>query len=47
MASENKSLSKDLGTPIGIISGFLIIGAGIAIQQLRELVFGRNSTGFY
>ena len=37
MASENKSPSKDLGTPIGIISGFLIIGAGIAIQTVEGI----------
>ena len=37
MASENKSPSKDLGTPIGIISGFLIIGAGIAIQAVEGI----------
>jgi len=37
MASENKSPSKDLGTPIGIISGFLIIGAGIAVQTVEGI----------
>ena len=37
MASEKSKSGKDLGTPIGIISGFLIIGAGIAIQTVEGI----------
>ena len=47
MASEIRSQSKDLGTPIGIISGFLIIGAGIAIQTVEGISIWENSTGSY
>ena len=33
MASEKKSNGKDLGTPIGIVAGMIIILVGIYLQE--------------
>ena len=38
MASEKKSNGKDLGTPIGIVAGLIIILIGIALQETSELL---------
>ena len=46
MASEKKVTKKDLGTPIGIVAGLIIILIGIYLQKTSATGFLKNSIGF-
>ena len=42
MSSEQKPKGKDLGTPIGIIMGFVIIFIGIAVQKSSVFLLSKD-----